>query len=166
MDAVFFHCYNYSLIKNNRFYREPTMKKFGFTFTATLAFAALFFLQTNVFAQTNQSSEWIRVRSDDGEFSVEVPADYKFIVDKTGFQVNDTYNNYQLEEVKMFNSYREKTLIAFESYKAGKKALDAIRESDNRNGKSSEIERGEKRFSGQAEFQSFEQAEFRDRTVF
>lgn len=120
------------------------MKKITLIFTNL--FAAIFFLQTIAFAQANPSTKWIRVQSENGEFSVEVPDDYGFIADNAGFSVHDRLNNFPLEEVRMFNSYRDKTLIAFETYKAGKKALDAIREGDKRNGKSSEIERGGIRF--------------------
>ncbi|MBA2621243.1 MAG: energy transducer TonB [Acidobacteria bacterium] len=116
------------------------MKKIAVIFSSLFVFAAtILFLQTNAFAQTNQSAEWIRAQSDNDEFSVEVPADYGFFVDKTGFSVSDSSDSYPLEEVKMFNSFTEKTLIAFESYKAGKKALNAIIEQDARNGKTSEI---------------------------
>jgi hypothetical protein len=117
------------------------MKKIAVIFTNLFALvAAILFLQTNASAQTNQAAGWIRVKSDNGEFSVEVPADYGFFVDKAGFSVSsDGSDNYPLEEVKMFNSFTEKTLIAFESYKAGKKALNAVREQDERNGKTSEI---------------------------
>lgn len=108
-------------------------------------FYTFLFLPTLTDAQENQSAEWIRVQSDDGEFSIEVPAKYSFVVDKDGFSVADKSNNYALKEVRMLNAYREKTLFAFESYKAGKNALDSFIEQDKRNGKLSQIERGDLR---------------------
>ncbi len=101
----------------------------------------LFLSATAAVAQENQSAEWIRVQSDNGEFSIEVPAKYTFIVDKTGCLLSGGSDIFSLEEMKMLNSFQEKTLISFESYKASKKALNAIRENDGGNGKSSEIQR-------------------------
>ena len=118
------------------------MKKISLIFTILSVFFVILLLRTNASSQTNHSAEWIRVRSDNGEFSVEVPDNYRFVVDKAGFSVNDSLNNYGLEDVKMFNAYRDKTSIAFESYRADKKALEAIRDNDKRFGKSSVVERG------------------------
>ncbi len=115
------------------------MKKIRLIFAAL--FYTLLFLPVFAVAQENQSAEWIRVQSDNGEFSIEVPVKYTFVVDKSGFSVADSSNNYSLEEMKMLNAYQEKTLLSFESYRANKKALNSIREQDEENGKSSEIQR-------------------------
>lgn len=114
------------------------MKNIRLIFAAS--FYTLLFLPVFIFAQENQSAGWIRVQSDNGEFSIEVPAKYTFVVDKDGFLLADESNNYLLDEMKMLNSYQEKTLLSFESYRASKKALNAIREQDEENGKSSEIQ--------------------------
>lgn len=116
------------------------MKKIVLTFSPFLY--TILFLQAFVFAQENQSAEWIRVQSDNGEFSVEVPAKYDFIVDDNGFSISKYPNDYPLTEAKIFNSYQEKTLVTFEIYKANKKVLDIIRDDDKRDGKSSEIQNG------------------------
>jgi hypothetical protein len=56
------------------------MRKITYTFTS-LIWIFLIFLSF-VSAQESQSADWLRVRSDDGEFSVEVPVNYDFYVDK------------------------------------------------------------------------------------
>jgi len=94
-----------------------------------------------VAAQENQAAEWIRVQSDNGEFSVEVPAEYGFFADKYWFSVSDGSSDYLLQEVKILNTYREKTLISFESYKTKRNVADIFRDRDSRNGESSEIKR-------------------------
>lgn len=118
------------------------MKKYVLILTTLAAFL---FLQTGVMAQTvNQTAEWMRVRSDNGEFSVEVPArDYGFFADDSGFSVSDTYNEYQLERARMFSIYSGRTLITFESYKANKKALGIIRGTDKKSVDAVESERGD-----------------------
>lgn len=104
-------------------------------------FCTLLLSPTFVSARQNKAAEWIRAQSDDGEFSIEVPADYTFVVSKFGFSIADGADNYSLEEMKMLNAYREKTLLSFESYRANKKALNIIRERDEENGKSTDIQR-------------------------
>ncbi|MCA1624562.1 MAG: energy transducer TonB [Acidobacteria bacterium] len=93
----------------------------------------------------NQTADWIRVQSDNGEFSIEVPAEYGFFADKDGFSVSFNSGTYFLQQMKMLNAFREKTLISVESYRANKSALDIIRERDNfrKEGESSEIKRGD-----------------------
>ena len=115
------------------------MKKIVSIFAALLAFAVILFAPLAASAQENNSAEWIRVQSDDGEFSIEVPMNYHFMVDKTGFSTASSSNNYKLEDMKMLNAYQDKTLISFESYKAKKGALEAVRDTENNRGKFSEI---------------------------
>lgn len=91
------------------------------------------------FAVQAQTSEWIRTQSDNGEFSIVIPAKYGFFADRNGFSISDSGNGYLLADMNMFNAYHEKTLLSFESYKAGKGALDALQEKETKNGKSSEI---------------------------
>jgi TonB family protein len=105
-----------------------------------LAIVGIALFSTLINAQ-NQTADWIRVQSDNGEFSIEVPAEYGFFVDKEGFSVSDSSNTYFLQEMNMLNAYQEKTLLSFESYKASKSAADTIRERDGKKGESSEIKR-------------------------
>ncbi len=108
--------------------------KYSIKFTLSLVFTLIF-----SFAAQAQNSEWIRVQSDNGEFSIEVPAEYNFFADKNGFSVSVANNDHQLKEMTMLRAFHEKTLLSFESYKASKKDLDALREKESRNGKTVEI---------------------------
>lgn len=103
-----------------------------YSILAALLFTLLF-LPMFAVGQNNQSAEWIRVQSDNGEFSIEFPAQHIFIADKTGFSVSENSNNYSLEEMRMFNAFQDKTLLSFECYKANKKALKAIGNEDDKN---------------------------------
>ncbi len=97
---------------------------------------------TIVFSSTAinaQTEDWIRVQSDNGEFSIEVPAQYNFFTDKDGFSVSGSNHDLPLTEVKILNAFYDKTLISVESYRANSDALDTIREQENRDAKRSEI---------------------------
>lgn len=98
---------------------------------------SLLFLCSLIFslAAEAQNTEWIRVQSDNGEFSIEAPAEYGFFYDQDGFSISDSGNDYFLREMRMLNAYHEQTLLSIEIYKAGKNALNTIRERDNRSGK-------------------------------
>ena len=108
--------------------------KYSIKFT----FILLFTLFVSLTAEA-QNADWIRVQSDNGEFSIEVPAEYGFFADKDGFLVSDSLTSYPLTEMNMFNAYFEKTLISFESYRGDKSALNALRQSNGENGETSEI---------------------------
>jgi hypothetical protein len=78
---------------------------------------AIVLFATISFAQDAKKDDWIRIQSDDGEFSIEVPAKYGYFYDKDGL-LADFLNPYsKLGEMRVFNSYIESTLISFESYK-------------------------------------------------
>jgi hypothetical protein len=83
------------------------------------------------FAQEVKKDDWIRVQSDDGEFSIEVPAKYGYFFDKDGTLAGDRGGSYVMNEMCVFNSYTEHTLLSFESYKAGQKALEALEGNDD-----------------------------------
>lgn len=109
----------------------------------TLTFTLLCLAQILAFSQApkdstinlNQTGEWIRVQSDNGEFSIDVPARYGLFYDKAGVWVSNGLNNFQLAEMNLFNAYTEKTLINIENYKAVKGGLDTILERDKKSGK-------------------------------
>lgn len=90
-----------------------------------------------------QEAKWIRVQSDNGEFSIEVPENYGFFFDKDGYPIFNSGSDYYLREMVMLNAYHEKTLVSFESFKANKFALDILREKETRNGKTSDLKIGE-----------------------
>lgn len=108
--------------------------KYSIKFTLILIFTLIFSFEIQA-----QKSKWIRVQSNNGEFSIEVPAEYNFFYDKNGFVVSDYLSRFEVKEMNMLNAYPEKTLVSFESYKANKKALDTMRKQDSKNGKSSEF---------------------------
>lgn len=119
------------------------MKNSALIFTTALVFALILFLQPNASAQAIQDGEWMRVESDDGEFSIEVPARHKFVGDKSGFTVSNGESDFPLREMKMLNAYAENSLLSFERYTANRAALDVIRNQDKDDGNSTEIRRGD-----------------------
>lgn len=117
------------------------MKKTVYLFT----FWLILFFPIIASAQENQLAKWIRVQSDNGEFSVEIPVEYDFYADKDGFLVSDQSQSYPLTEMRMLNSFREKTLLSFETYKTNrsKDIADIFIDRDKKNGEKSEIKLGE-----------------------
>ncbi len=79
-------------------------------------------------ADTN--NEWFRVRSDDGDFSIEIPAKYSYFYDKDGISFSESSNTYMLKKMQMINAFHENTLVSVESYETGKDALKGLFESD------------------------------------
>lgn len=106
------------------------MEKISLIFTRL--FCAVLFLPFIAFAQEKQMSEWMRVQSDDGEFSIEVPVAHNYFYDKDGFLTAKDSNNYKVQQMNLLNAYHEETLISFESYKAKKGALEAFYEDEMR----------------------------------
>ncbi len=90
---------------------------------------AVFLFAAFSFAQDVKKDDWFRVKSDDGEFSIEVPATYGYFYDKEGTSVGGFSGDYEVSEMSIFNSYIAHTLISFESYKGSKNALNAIQDS-------------------------------------
>ena len=92
------------------------MKKFA----QVLPLIFFAFISTT-FAQ-EKPTEWIRVQSNNGEFSIEVPKRYDFIFDKDGFQISSTFaddfefRNFELRNMYMMNAFLDKTLLSFESW--------------------------------------------------
>lgn len=113
------------------------MKKIASIFA--LLFSAILFSQLTVFSQGDQSAKWIRVQSDDGEFSIEVPAKHTYFYDKDGFEVTKKSKNYRLQKMSMLNAYSENTLVSFESYETKKNGLDAVYEYDKAFAKNAKV---------------------------
>ena len=93
-------------------------------------FYAILFSSSIMFAQQNSTGEWIRISSDNGEFSIEVPAKYNYFFDEDGFWTSKNSSDYKLEKMSLLNAYHENTLLSLESYKSNKGGLEAIYESD------------------------------------
>jgi len=104
-----------------------------------LSLCLLLLAQAAAFAQEpkdtpNQKNEWIRVQSDNGEFSIEVPANSNYFFDKEGFQTSYESNDYSMQNASLLNSYYDKTLLSFEAYEAKKNALKSFIEIDKQRG--------------------------------
>ncbi|CAN5486772.1 hypothetical protein BH18ACI3_BH18ACI3_21430 [soil metagenome] len=102
-----------------------------------LVFALVISCLTQSFAYSQQpigqldsKDKWIRVQSDNGEFSIEVPAKYKFYYNKDGIFVRESSTDYRLTNMRMLNTYNAGTLLSFEMYEAKKDALNAIYNQD------------------------------------
>lgn len=81
-------------------------------------------------AQRN-STEWIPVRSDNGEFTIEVPKKNKHYGSKTGFIIGRSFGDpFVLDDMNMVNAYVDGTLVSIESYNAFEGALIALYERD------------------------------------
>lgn len=91
---------------------------------------------SQAFSQTDPTTpknpdEWMRVQSDDGEFSIEVPAVHTYFSDNDGFAVSAGNGaDIQLRNMRMLNAISEGTVVSFEIYEANKGALEKIFESD------------------------------------
>ena len=78
----------------------------------------------------SQSADWMRVVSDDGEFSVEVPSKHNFFFDSEGFTVGKDHNDYELKNVYMLTAFYRGTLISFESFDGNRAAYQALYDDD------------------------------------
>jgi hypothetical protein len=86
----------------------------------------LFFHAAN--AQVN--NDWMRVQSNDGEFSIEVPKSHRFFCNAEGFQISKNDSDLPLKDMCMMNAVIDGTLVSFEIYEAGKNAMDALCDHD------------------------------------
>jgi hypothetical protein len=78
-----------------------------------------------------QSDEWIRVQSDDGEISFEVPKQHRLFFDSKGFFVSRDFNNdLPLKNMYLLSGFFDDTLISFEMYDAGKAAMEILYDQD------------------------------------
>jgi Gram-negative bacterial TonB protein C-terminal len=81
------------------------------------------------FAQKTKKDNWIRVQSDDGEFSVELPKKYNHFYDKEGFSFVSWGNGTYLREMSIINAYNKDTLLNVERYKVEESSQNKSRES-------------------------------------
>lgn len=92
-----------------------------------VAFAILLF-SCAVAAQSNNG--WIRVQSDDGELSIEVPAEHKFFFNGDGFSIAKDSRDYNLKNMGLLTAFHDDSLLSFEIYDAEHEALDAMYDRD------------------------------------
>lgn len=64
-----------------------------------------------------KDEKWIRVQTDNGEFSVELPDEYSYFYDKEGYHISSGLSDTTLSEMRVVNSYRSGTLLSFEAFK-------------------------------------------------
>ena len=76
-------------------------------------------------AQTD-ASVWGRVQTDNGEFSVEVPADHSYFFNGPGFYVSAGSRDFSLRDVSILNAYVNGTLVSFEVYRGDSDAMTAL----------------------------------------
>lgn len=93
------------------------------------AILALHFLTISLVAQG--ADQWLRVQTDDGTFSVEVPTDHKYLYSEQGFIISRDQRDFLTSKMSMLTSFTEGTLLSLEVYDAIPAALDAIFEKDN-----------------------------------
>lgn len=106
---------------------------FLFSLLLLLCFATYVSSQQTVSPDSkNPDGTWIRVQSDDGEFSIEVPEKYHYYFNKNGFSISElgTSNNYDLKKMRMLNSFVSGTLVSFECYETKKGAINVIYDGD------------------------------------
>lgn len=111
------------------------------------------FLCVSAFAQQikdkpDQTKEWVRVQSDNGEFSFEMPSDFVYFYDKDGLFLSPRGGSqtYQYKEMRMFNASAGKTVMSVEIYKiaSSKSYLNTYLE--NQNIKDSETDKSQTGF--------------------
>ncbi len=80
---------------------------------------AVFLFAAFSFAQEAKKDDWFRIQSDDGEFSIKVPAKYGYFYDKEGMKVGGSGSIVQISKIHILNAYVGHTLLSFERYKIG-----------------------------------------------
>lgn len=78
--------------------------------------------------QTFAQDDWIRVQSDNGELSVEIPPKYNYFYSDKGV---NSQRGFALSKMSLIRGLSEDTLVSFESYQASKSFLDEFIDSDS-----------------------------------
>ena len=102
-------------------------------------FVVLFFLVVHgqIFSQgTTPKSDLAEMFSENGEFSVRLPASYDAFFNKNGFTISNGFNSFELTNIYIINSYHDNSLLSFESYETvnPKMAVEILTASDKRLG--------------------------------
>jgi len=105
-------------------------------------------------AQEIKSAEWQRLKSTNGEFSLEMPKDLVYFYDKDGFNISppqkhvDLPGNLQISSIQyasmqLFNASAGKTVMSLEVYRTGvpKIALRGLSDREYSGNKSIELKR-------------------------
>jgi TonB family protein len=76
--------------------------------------------------QAAASDGWIKLQTDNGELSLEMPPGHSYFFDRTGFGISGYNEDFSVREMTLVNAYHERTLVSFEAYKVNPAALDAL----------------------------------------
>jgi len=95
-----------------------------------LSWVALAILVCVCTASAQSTNGWMRVQSDDGEFSVEIPTEYKFFLSSDGFSIMKSSHDYGTRNMGLLTAYHDGSLLSFEIYDAERQALDAMYDRD------------------------------------
>lgn len=88
----------------------------------------------------SQTGSWMQITSDNSDFSAEVPTNYDFYYDETGFVVSDGTSSHKLKKMHLYSAFVENTLISFECYEAGKGGFETTIDIDKSKYEVSETE--------------------------
>ena len=78
-----------------------------------------------------QSSDpWIRVASDDGRFSIEIPDKYNYFHNADGFMVSNDFNDYWVKDMNSVVSFPNGSLLSLEMYEGPEAAMDKLYDKD------------------------------------
>lgn len=71
---------------------------------------------------------WQRIKSDNGEISIEMPVNSSYFYDKNGLFVTKNSKSYEMREMQIVNSYENRTLMSVEIYRTSnpQSALEAM----------------------------------------
>ena len=75
-------------------------------------------------------TDWVRVQSDDGEFSAEVPQRHRYFYDEDGFTLTSASSTLPLKRMEMITAYTGTTLLSVERFRASKDGLARLIEVD------------------------------------
>lgn len=96
--------------------------------TIRLIFATFFVLGFHLIATAQSAPDggWIRVQSDNAEFSIEVPGNFSYFFDSEGFNTGSDQKDYPVREMNLLNAYHDGTLLSFEIYRASSDAMKEL----------------------------------------
>lgn len=94
-----------------------------------LAILAIGLLCFACFARSPKD-DWVRIQTDDGEFSIEVPKANRFFYNPDGFAIGNYGNDVWLKNMYLLSAVTGGSLISFEVYDAKKGILDQLYDAD------------------------------------
>ena len=74
--------------------------------------------------------DWMRIATDDGSLSVEIPKEYRMFYDADGFLVSTDYHSFRLKTAFILSSYNKGTVIGIEIFDGDSGAMREMYSSD------------------------------------